>query len=244
MAVPVQVVLVDLEIRHVLLGRPFKTTVHDAIEVAVQVALRHHVGLLLDLLVVVNDLVHVDVVLVVGVVMDDELARYRGHDVAQYRVHDAQQKVAVLLGERQVQAEVVLQPFGGEARLHVQAARGQAMYAQRIYDLHRHRLVGGLGEGTLDDVLKLSACLQHSAHGRVAAQHAVRLDDGPVVVERLDARCVGRHLLVEDAADAHRYVLQDVAILDEVRLVQHINVGRVDREHAHELLHARRHAAV
>lgn len=72
--IPVQVIFVNIEIRNILLGVPLKAAIYHLVEVAVQLAVCHDRGLLLNLLIVIDDFVHIDVILVIAVIVDDELA--------------------------------------------------------------------------------------------------------------------------------------------------------------------------
>ena len=73
MRIPVQVVFVNVEVGHILLGIPVKTGIDHIVEGAIQLIVSKQCSFLLDLLVVVNDLVNVNVILTVGIVDDDKL---------------------------------------------------------------------------------------------------------------------------------------------------------------------------
>lgn len=104
------------------------------------------------------------------------------------------------------------------------------MHAERIDDLHCHWLIGRFEECTGDDILQLLACSNNAADGRVALEKTIGLDSGPVVVKGDNARCILRHTCIEDALDGGRDILQDMAVLNQVQLVENINVRRMNRE--------------
>ncbi len=74
------------------------------------------------------------------------------------------------------------------------------MNAEGIDDSQRHGLIGGLGEGAVNDVFQHRALFQHTAHIRVRLQRGVCLDAFPVAVIGNNPRLIG-HLLIDDAAD-------------------------------------------
>ena len=75
MAIPVQVALINLKSRNILLCVPIKAAVNQLIEIAIQFAICHDGSLLFNLLIIVNDLIHINVILVIGIVVDNELTR-------------------------------------------------------------------------------------------------------------------------------------------------------------------------
>ena len=88
-AVPVQVVFVNLKIRDVFLRVPFKAVIDNRVEVSVQFCWSQQRCLLVDLFIVVNDFVDIDIVLIVDIIMDNELSRDRRHDILECRIDNA-----------------------------------------------------------------------------------------------------------------------------------------------------------
>lgn len=83
MGIPVQVILVNIEIGHILLGIPIKAGINNAVEGTIQLVFCEKRCLLLNFLVVVNYLVNVNVILTVCIVENDELAGNGSHDISQ-----------------------------------------------------------------------------------------------------------------------------------------------------------------
>ena len=244
MGLPIQVVLIDFKVSHILLGIPFKAGIDHLVEIGVKLRLRHHGSLLLDLLVVVHDLVDVDVILIVGVVEDNELSRDSGHDRLQRGIDRAEQEVRILLRHRQEQTKIILQVFCRHTKLDIKTVCGQTMHAQGIDDLNRQRLIRRFREGSVDNVLQLLACIDYPTDGHVALQEAIGLDCRPIVVKRDDARCVFRYVGIKNLPDAGRDILQDVPVFNQINPVKHIDVGRMDREQIHKLLQPGGHAGI
>ena len=151
--IPVQVVFVNLKAGDILLRFPFQAVVHRFIEITVELSVSHNGGFLLDFFVVINDLIHVNVILVIGIVMDDKLPGNCGHDSFECGFYRAQEKIGVLLWNWKEQAEVIFQIFGGQSKLNVQAVCGQTMNGKRVNDSDSQRLVGRTGKGAVDNFL-------------------------------------------------------------------------------------------
>ena len=107
MRIPVQVVFVNVEVGHILLGIPVKTGIDHIVEGAIQLIVSKQCSFLLDLLVVVNDLVNVNVILTVGIVEDDKLTENGGHDFFQSNLHCGQKEICILLRHHHIQAQVI-----------------------------------------------------------------------------------------------------------------------------------------
>ena len=83
MAVPVQVTLVNLKSWNILLCVPIKATINQLIKITIQLAICHDGSFLFDFLIIVNNLIHINVVLVISIVIDNKLTGYRGHNILQ-----------------------------------------------------------------------------------------------------------------------------------------------------------------
>ena len=173
MRIPVQVVFVNVEVGHILLGIPVKACIDHIIEGAIQFIVSKQRSFLLDLLVVVNDLINVNVILAVGIIEDDKLTRNGGHDFFQSDLHCGQKKIRILFWHHHIQAQVILQIFSRHAELHIQTICRQTMYAERIDNLHCHRLICCLRKCTSDNIFQLLACSYNAADGRIALEKAI-----------------------------------------------------------------------
>ena len=83
MGIPVQVIFVNIEVGNILLCVPFQAAIHNIIKITIQFAIGHYGSLLFDLFIVVYDLIYIDVILVIAIVVNNELARNGGHNVTQ-----------------------------------------------------------------------------------------------------------------------------------------------------------------
>ena len=121
-AVPVQVVFVNLKIRDVFLRVPFKAVIDNRVEVSVQFCWSQQRCLLVDLFIVVNDFVDIDIVLIIGIVMNDELSRDSRHDILECCIDNAKKKVCIVFRHGiQIEAEVIFQVFCRQSELHIEA---------------------------------------------------------------------------------------------------------------------------
>ena len=244
MGIPVQVIFVNIEVGHILLGIPVEACVNHTVKGAIQLIISKQCCFLLDLFVIVNDLVNVNVILAVGIVEDDKLTGNGGHDFCQSNFHRGQKEICILLRHHHIQAQIIFKIFSRHTKLHIQTVCRQAMYTERINDLHCHRLISGLRECAGDDVFKLPACSDNSTDSRFTLEKTVGLNSRPVVIERDNTRCVLRHGCIEDTFDGGGDILQDMAVLNQVQLVENINVRRMDREQIHELFQTGGHACI
>ena len=83
MRIPVQIVFVNVEVGHILLGIPVKACIDNTIEGTIQLIFCKQRCLLLNFFVVVNHLIDINVILAVCIIKNDELARNRRHDISQ-----------------------------------------------------------------------------------------------------------------------------------------------------------------
>ena len=125
---------------------------------------------MLDLLIIVNDLIHINVILVIGIVVDNELTGYRGHDIFQRSFNQSQQEVCILLRHRQEQAKVIFQVLCRQSEMYIQAIRSQTMDTQCIDNFNCQRLICGLRERTVDDILQLSTGSNNAVDGHITLE--------------------------------------------------------------------------
>ena len=244
MTIPVQVTLINLKSRNILLCIPIEAAVNQLIKIAIQFAICHDGSLLFDLLIIVNDLIHINVILVIGIVVDNELTGYRGHDILQRSLNQSQQEVCILLRHRQEQAKIIFQILCRQSEMHIQAIRSQAMDTQCIDNFNCQRLVCCLRERTVNDILQLSAGSNNAVDGHITLEQSIGFDCRPIIIKRDDARLIFWHIAVKNIANRHRDVFQDMSILNQVNLIEHINIGRMNWEQIYKLVHPGRHTSI
>ena len=244
MGIPIQVSLVDFKARNVLLCVPIQTSINQLIEESIQLAICHNRSFLLNLLVIVNNLVHVNVVLIVAVIEDDELTGNGGHDILQSCLNQRKQKVCILLRHRQEKAQIVLHIFSSQAELYIQTICGQTVHTQRINNLDCQRFISWLRESTINNVLQLPAGSNDTIDGYITLQQSIGLDCRPVIIERNNARCIFRHFCIKNIPNSRGNILQNVSVLNQVNLIKHINVRRMNRIQIYKLLQARGHTCI
>ena len=237
MAIPVQIALINLKSRNILLCVPIKAAVNQLIEIAIQFAVCHDGSLLFNLLIIVNDLIHINVILVIGIVVDNKLTGYRGHDILQRSLNQSQQEICILLRHRQEQAKIILQVLCRQSEMHIQAIRSQTMNTQCIDNFNCQRLVCCLRECTVNNILQLSTGSNNTVDGHVTLKQSVGFDCRPIIIKRDDARLILWHIAVKNIANCHRDVFQDMPILNQVNLIEHINIGRMNWEQIYKLVH-------
>ena len=128
--------------------------------------------------------------------------------------------------------------------MYIQAIRSQTMDTQCIDNFNCQRLVCGFRECTVNDILQLSTGSNNTVDGYVTLEQSVGFDCRPIIIKRDDARLVLWHITVKNVADCHRDVFQNMSIFYQVNFVEHVNVGRMDWEQVHKLIHPGRHACV
>lgn len=105
--IPVQVIFINIKVSDILLSIPLQAAIHDIIEITIQLTVCHNGSLLFNLLIVIYDLIHVDVILIVAIVIDNELAGNCGHNITQRSLDERKQKVCVLFRHWQIQAKII-----------------------------------------------------------------------------------------------------------------------------------------
>ena len=118
------------------------------------------------------------------------------------------------------------------------------MHAERIDNLHCHRLIRRLRKCASNNIFQLLACDYNTADGRVALKKTVRFYSWPVVIKRYNARSILRHSSIENALNSGRYIFQDMTVLNQIEFVKNINVRRMNREQIYELIQAGGHACI
>ena len=88
----------------ILLFLPLQGSIHQLIKIAVQIIVRQNGRPLLDFLVIINDFVHIDVILIVGIIKNDKLPGHGGHDVFQRSFHYPQKEIGILFRHVQMKA--------------------------------------------------------------------------------------------------------------------------------------------
>ena len=231
---PVHVVLENVEARYILLSiLIIERGHHDIEEVAIQCVVTQEVGLLLNLLIVVDVLLQVEIILAVVTVELDELTGHCVHDILHDSVDGTQQEILLHDGHGDIQTQVILQCLLRDAQLGIQGAGGQAMHTQRIDDLQSNGPICGLREIAGDDGLQHSGLGEHFMHSRIGTQGRILLDALPVCIEADDAWSIIGNLLVNDRTDGFRDGFQHFAFLNGHDVLERIDVCRVDREHIH-----------
>ena len=72
-----------------------------------------------------------------------------------------------------MQAQIILQVIGRQAKLYIQAIGGQPMHGKRIDNLDRKSLVCLLWERTVKNFLQLAAGIYNAADGDIALEMSV-----------------------------------------------------------------------
>ena len=128
--------------------------------------------------------------------------------------------------------------------MHIQAIRSQAMDTQCIDNFNCQRLVCGFRERTVNDILQLSTGSNNAVDGYVTLEQSVGFDCRPIIIKRNDAWLILWHIAVKNVANCHRNIFQNMPILNQVNLIEHINIGRMNWEQIYKLVHPGRHTSI
>lgn len=99
-------------------------------------------------------------------------------------------------------------------------------------------------ECTVNNILQLSTGSNNTVDGHVTLKQSVGFDCRPIIIKRDDARLILWHIAVKNIANCHRDVFQDMPILNQVNLIEHINIGRMNWEQIYKLIHPGRHTSI